>query len=165
MSDGEDFYKLSAKQIDGSEFNFSELKGKVALVVNVASQCGFTGQYSGLQALYDKFKDRGFVILGFPCNQFGQQEPGAPEEIVSFCSRKYSVTFPIMAKTDVNGENAHPVYKYDMFLKSQQKQFMMEMIKWNFEKFLVDKSGQVVARYSSMATPASLESAIEKLLA
>ncbi|GFR50738.1 hypothetical protein Agub_g12995, partial [Astrephomene gubernaculifera] len=156
-----DFYSLSAQTLDGKTLDFSTLQSKVVLIVNVASKCGFTGQYAGLQQLYDTYKDRGLVILGFPCNQFGNQEPGAPEEITTFCSRNYGVSFPIMAKTDVNGDNAHPVYKY---LKSQRRQLMMEMVKWNFEKFLVDRQGQVVGRFSSMATPASLGAEIEKLL-
>ncbi|GLC36553.1 Glutathione peroxidase 2 [Pleodorina starrii] len=161
MSTGTDFHSLNANTIKGETLDFSTLKGQVVLVVNVASQCGFTGQYSGLQQLYDKYKDRGFTILGFPCNQFGNQEPGGAEEIVTFCSRNYGVSFPIMQKVNVNGDDASPVYK---FLKSQKKQLMMEMIKWNFEKFLINKQGEVVARFSSMATPASMEQEIEKLL-
>ncbi|GIL90329.1 hypothetical protein Vretimale_18193 [Volvox reticuliferus] len=156
-----DFYSLSATTNKGEILDFSTLKGKVVLIVNVASQCGFTGQYAGLQTLYDRYKDRGFTILGFPCNQFGGQEPGSAEEIVTFCSRNYGVEFPIMAKVNVNGDDASSVYKY---LKSQKKQLMMEMIKWNFEKFLINRQGEVVARFSSMAAPASLESEIEKLL-
>ncbi|EFJ51396.1 glutathione peroxidase [Volvox carteri f. nagariensis] len=156
-----DFYSLNALTNKGETLDFSTLKGQVVLIVNVASQCGFTGQYSGLQQLYDSYKDRGFTILGFPCNQFGGQEPGSSEEIMTFCSRNYGVSFPIMAKVNVNGDDASPVYK---FLKSQKKQLMMEMIKWNFEKFLINRQGEVVGRFSSMATPASIESEIQKLL-
>ncbi|PNH08037.1 Glutathione peroxidase [Tetrabaena socialis] len=155
------FYALSAQTASGATLDFSSLQGKVVVVVNVASKCGFTGQYTGLQQMYEKFKDRGLVVLGFPCNQFGGQEPGTEAEIVTFCSRNHGVTFPLMSKVDVNGPDAHPVYKY---LKSAKKQFMVEMIKWNFEKFVVDRNGEVVARYSSMATPALLEAEVEKLL-
>ncbi|GIL62600.1 hypothetical protein Vafri_16783 [Volvox africanus] len=161
MADSADFYSLSALTNKGETMDFSTLKGKVVLIVNVASQCGFTGQYQGLQKLYECYKDRDFTILGFPCNQFGGQEPGSAEEIATFCTRNHGVEFPIMAKINVNGDDASPVYKY---LKSQKKQLMMEMIKWNFEKFLVNRQGEVVARFSSMASPASLESEIEKLL-
>lgn len=161
MAASSEFHALSTQTIKGEPYDFAQLKGHPVLIVNVASHCGFTGQYKGLQSLYDRFKDRGLVILGFPCNQFGNQEPGGAEEIVEFCSRTYSVTFPIMAKCDVNGPNTSPVYQ---FLKSQKKQMMMEMIKWNFEKFLVDKEGNVVGRYSSMASPESIANDIEKLL-
>jgi len=155
------FFGFKVVDWNKQPFDFAELKGKVTLVVNVASQCGFTSQYKGLQALYDKFKDRGFVIIGFPCNQFGGQEPAAEEEIHEFCSRNFNVSFPIMQKVEVNGDNTAPVYD---FLKNQQKQLMMTRIKWNFEKFLVNKEGVVVDRFSSMATPESLEPAIAKLL-
>ncbi|KAG2449427.1 hypothetical protein HYH02_005574 [Chlamydomonas schloesseri] len=157
-----EFYGLSTTTLQGQPFPFSQLKGKVVLIVNVASKCGFTPQYKGLEELYQRYKDRGLIILGFPCNQFGGQEPGDAGAIGEFCQRNFGVTFPIMERSDVNGNDANPVFKY---LKTQKKQFMMEMIKWNFEKFLVDKTGQVVARYSSMATPASLGPEVEKLLA
>eukprot|EP00201_Polytomella_parva_P016395 CAMPEP_0175058256 /NCGR_PEP_ID=MMETSP0052_2-20121109/11746_1 /TAXON_ID=51329 ORGANISM="Polytomella parva, Strain SAG 63-3" /NCGR_SAMPLE_ID=MMETSP0052_2 /ASSEMBLY_ACC=CAM_ASM_000194 /LENGTH=164 /DNA_ID=CAMNT_0016323615 /DNA_START=134 /DNA_END=628 /DNA_ORIENTATION=+ len=156
------FHDLKAADLKGNPVDFSTYKNKVVLVVNVASKCGFTSQYGGLQKLYDTYKDKGFVILGFPCNQFGNQEPGNLEEISTFCSRTYNVTFPIMEKIEVNGDGAHQVYK---FLKSQKKQLFMERIKWNFEKFLIDKSGQVAERYSSMTNPDTITSAVEKLVA
>lgn len=156
-----EFYSLIAKTIKGVDFPLAQLQGKVVLIVNVASKCGFTPQYTGLEALYKKYKDQGLVILGFPCNQFGSQEPGSPEEIQQFCSLNYPVSFPIMEKVEVNGDNTHPVYK---FLKSQKKQLFMERIKWNFEKFLVNKEGVVVDRFSSLTTPESLDATIEKLL-
>ncbi|KAG2497000.1 hypothetical protein HYH03_005005 [Edaphochlamys debaryana] len=156
----ESFYGLTANTLRGEPYNFADLKGKVVLVVNVASQCGFTPQYKGLQELYDKFKDRGFTILGFPCNQFGGQEPGEADQIQA-CPIRFGVSFPIMEKVEVNGNGASDVYK---FLKSSKKQFGMELIKWNFEKFLIDREGNVVSRFSSMATPAHLEPEIEKLL-
>lgn len=156
-----DFYSLQANDLRGQPFSFEQLKGKVVLIINVASKCGFTPQYAGLQKLYDEFKDKGLVMLGFPCNQFGAQEPGGPEEIATFCSLNYGVTFPIMEKVDVNGDNTHPVYQ---FLKSQKKQLLMERIKWNFEKFLIDREGNVVERFSSAGTPDHIRPAIEKLL-
>jgi len=158
----DEFFQFKVIDWNKKEFDFSQLKGKVTLVVNVASQCGFTPQYKGLQGLHDKYKDQGLVIIGFPCNQFGGQEPAAEEEIHTFCSRNYNVSFPIMGKVEVNGDNVAPVYK---FLKSQQKQLLLERIKWNFEKFLVNKQGVVVDRFSSVATPESIEPAIQKLLA
>eukprot|EP00048_Salpingoeca_helianthica_P014428 m.221654 g.221654 ORF g.221654 m.221654 type:complete len:198 (+) comp15856_c0_seq1:129-722(+) len=159
---GAAFYALSAQTIKKEPFPFAQLAGKVVLIVNVASKCGFTPQYTGLEALYTKYKDQGLVILGFPCNQFGGQEPGTEEEIVQFCRATYPVSFPIMEKVDVNGDHAHPVYQ---FLKSQKKQMFMERVKWNFEKFLVDKTGTVVDRFSSLTTPESLDSTVAKLLA
>jgi len=157
------FYQLAAKDITGADFPFSQLQGKVVLVVNVASKCGFTPQYKGLQKLYDDYKDAGLVIVGFPCDQFGHQEPGSESDIQSFCSRNYGVSFPMMSKVDVNGGAAHPVYQY---LKSEKKQMFMEAIKWNFEKFLVDKSGQVVQRFSSMGDPQQhIEPEVKALLA
>jgi glutathione peroxidase len=155
-------YDFEAKTIDGSLTKFSQYSGKVLLIVNVASKCGFTHQYSGLEALYRKFKDRGFEILGFPCNQFGAQEPGDEAEIKLFCNLQYGVTFPMFSKVDVNGEQTHPLYK---FLKKEGKGILgSESIKWNFTKFLVDKHGQVVHRFAPTATPESLEEEIEKCL-
>jgi len=154
-------YTFKANTVQGKEFDFSELKGKVVLIVNVASACGFTPQYTELEALYQKFKDQGFVILGFPCNQFGGQEPGTASEIESFCKLNYGVTFPLMEKIEVNGDNVHPVYDY---LKSQKSQMMMTRIKWNFEKFLVNKNGVVVERYSSLTKPSDIESEVAKLI-
>ncbi|CAB4446092.1 unnamed protein product [Rhizophagus irregularis] len=151
------FYNLETPDIKKNPFNFSSWKGKVVLLVNVASKCGYTPQYSGLESLYNKYKDQGLVVAGLPCNQFGAQEPGTEEEIVSFCSATYNVTFPLFAKIDVNGENESPVYKY---LKSQQP----GDIKWNFEKFLIDKSGKVVKKYTSSVKPEEISSDIESLI-
>ncbi len=156
-----DFYKLKAKDIYGKEVSMEEYKGKVILVVNVASKCGFTPQYKGLEKLYKTYKDKGFVILGFPSNQFAHQEPGSNEEIKSFCKLNYGVTFPLFSKIDVNGKNTHPVYKY---LKSKKKGFLGEAIKWNFTKFLIDSNGNVIKRYGSSFKPEKIEKDIEKLL-
>ena len=156
------FFDLSAQLLDGTKQDLSAYAGKVVLVVNVASKCGFTPQYTGLEALWKKYGSRGFVILGFPCNQFGAQEPGDAAEIASFCSLTYPVSFPLFAKIEVNGSNAHPVYKY---LKGEAPGLLgTEGIKWNFTKFLVDKQGKVVSRFAPTTTPESLESEIEKLL-
>jgi len=134
----------------------------VVLIVNTASKCGFTGQYAGLEKLYKRFRDRGLVVLGFPCNQFGAQEPGDAAEIASFCSLTYDVDFPMMRKIDVNGPKAHPLYAY---LKKAKKGVLgTEGVKWNFTKFLVDRTGQVTARYAPNVEPKALESAIEALL-
>jgi len=159
----ESFYDLTAKDAKGGDFKFSDLKGKPVLIVNVASKCGFTGQYSGLQQLNEKYGSKGLQIIGFPCNQFGGQEPGSDEEVQSFCSLNYGVSFPVLGKVDVNGDNASPVWE---FLKNKKAGLLgMKRIKWNFEKFLVSKDGEVVDRWASTTTPASLESAIEKELA
>lgn len=157
-----EFYKLSPKDKKGEPFPFSQLEGKVVLIVNVASKCGFTPQYEELEALYKKYKDQGLVVLGFPCNQFGSQEPGSDEEIGQFCQLNYGVSFPVLKKVDVNGGNADPVYEYLKFQKSGLLGF--RGIKWNFEKFLVDKKGVVQQRYSSLTKPSSLDSAIADLL-
>ena len=148
-------YDFSAKTIDGDEQKLSAYKGKTLLVVNVASKCGFTPQYTGLEALYEKFKDKGLVVLGFPCDQFGHQEPGDENEIKNFCSLNYDVKFPLFAKIEVNGANTHPLYKY---LKSQAKGLLgSESIKWNFTKFLIDKDGKVMTRYAPVDTPEKIE--------
>src|SRR5688572_13557466 len=148
-------YDFSAKTIDGTEQPLSEYRGKALLVVNVASKCGFTPQYTGLEALYRKFKDRGIEVLGFPCDQFGHQEPGNEEEIRNFCSLTYDVSFPMYAKVDVNGADAHPLYKR---LKEEKSGFLgTDGIKWNFTKFLVDKHGKVVKRYAPTDTPEKIE--------
>jgi len=163
MSTSPSIYDFGAKTIDGSEAKLDAFKGKALLVVNVASKCGFTPQYKGLEALYKKYKDKGFEVLGFPCDQFGHQEPGDEKEIKDFCSLTYDVSFPMFAKIKVNGDDAHPLYKY---LKSQEKGFLgTEFIKWNFTKFLIDKSGNVVKRYGSADKPESIEKDIEPLLA
>ncbi|MAF63008.1 MULTISPECIES: glutathione peroxidase [Sphingomonadales] len=147
---------------DGSSKPLSDYQGQVLLIVNTASKCGFTPQYEGLEALHREYKDRGFEVLGFPCNQFGAQEPGDAEEIKNFCSLTYDVTFPLSAKIAVNGEEADPLWKY---LKSQQAGLMgSRAIKWNFTKFLIDRKGNVVARYGSMVKPEQLKADIEKLL-
>jgi glutathione peroxidase len=156
-------YEFDTKAIDGSNTKLGVYQGKVLLIVNVASKCGFTPQYAGLEALYRKYKDRGLVVLGFPCDQFGHQEPGDEAEIKQFCSMNYEVSFPLFAKIEVNGDNAHPLYKY---LKKEEKGFLgSEGIKWNFTKFLVDKSGNVTKRYGSIDKPESIAKDIEALLA
>jgi len=157
-----EFYGLKAKLPGDKDYDFEQLKGKVVLVVNVASKCGFTPQYKGLQALSDKYKDQGLVILGFPCNQFGSQEPENDTGIATFCERNHGVTFPLMAKSDVNGDNANEVYNY---LKTQKSGLLgLTRIKWNFEKFLIDKEGKVVNRWASTTTPESIDPVIAKLL-
>lgn len=155
-------HDFDARTLDGREQAFSEFKDKVLLVVNVASRCGFTPQYTGLEALYRKFGSRGFAVLGFPCDQFGHQEPGDEAEIAKFCSLTYDVSFPMFAKVQVNGDGAHPLYRH---LKSEAPGLLgTEAIKWNFTKFLVDRQGKVVRRYAPNETPASLEKDIEALL-
>jgi len=155
-------YDFSVKDIHGKEQNLDRYKDKVVLIVNVASKCGFTPQYKGLEALYEKMHSRGLEILGFPCNQFGGQEPGTEEEIESFCELNYGVTFPLFAKIDVNGADAAPLYKY---LKKEQPGVLgSEAIKWNFTKFLVDRKGKVIERYGSNVEPKAIAAEIEKLL-
>src|SRR5687767_3141901 len=142
--------------------SLGEFRGKTLLIVNVASRCGFTPQYAGLEALYRKYRDRGFVVLGFPCNQFGAQEPGSEAEIAAFCSSTYDVTFPMFAKVDVNGADAHPLYQH---LKSAKPGLLgTEGIKWNFTKFLVNGKGEVVERYAPKDTPESLDTAISSAM-
>jgi glutathione peroxidase len=158
-------YAFSAEALDGHSVSLADYSGKVLLVVNTASKCGFTPQYAGLEELYRRYQDRGLVILGFPCNQFGAQEPGTAEEIGQFCERNYGVSFPIFAKIDVNGANAHPLFK---FLKSEKSGILgaigLDAIKWNFTKFLVDRTGKVVERFAPATAPAEIAPAIEKLL-
>ena len=155
-------YDFSARRIDGTEQALSDFAGQVLLIVNVASQCGFTPQYAGLEALWRKYRDRGLVVLGFPCNQFGAQEPGSEAEIAMFCSTRYDVTFPLFAKIAVNGEQAHPLYQH---LKAAVPGVLgTEAIKWNFTKFLVDRQGRVVSRHAPTTAPADLEREIETLL-
>jgi glutathione peroxidase len=157
-----DVYDFEAETIDGERASLERYRGQVLLIVNTASKCGFTPQYEGLEELWRKYRDRGLVVLGFPCNQFGGQEPGDAEAIKSFCSLTYDVDFPVMRKIDVNGPKAHPLY---VWLKSQQKGVLgTEAIKWNFTKFLVDRNGQVVDRFAPTVTPKALDSAIEALL-
>ncbi|MBO7070192.1 MAG: glutathione peroxidase [Bacteroidales bacterium] len=177
-------YDFSALSNEGEEVNFSDYKGKVLLIVNTASKCGFTPQYDGLEALYKKYKDQGLVVIGFPCDQFGHQEPGTNEEIAEFCRVNHGVTFPLMDKIDVNGENAHPIFQwlysqkpFEGFGEGETAQFMDQMlssrdpeyasnpdIKWNFTKFLIDRKGRVVARFEPMVTPEDLDSAVASQL-
>jgi glutathione peroxidase len=148
-------YDIDLVTIAGKPQKMAAYRGKTLLIVNVASQCGFTPQYAGLQSLYDKFKDKDFVVLGFPCDQFGHQEPGGEAEIARFCSSSYGVTFPLFAKTEVNGANAHPLYKY---LKSEKAGILgTEAIKWNFTKFLVGPDGTVLKRYAPNDKPEAIE--------
>ena len=155
-------YDIDLKTIDGEAEKVGAFAGKVMLVVNVASKCGFTPQYEGLEALYRRYRERGLVVLGFPCDQFGHQEPGGEAEIKKFCDEKYDVTFPLFAKTDVNGEKTHPLYRV---LKSKARGlFGTQAIKWNFTKFLVDRKGEVVGRYAPTDWPADLVKDIEPLL-
>jgi len=154
-SEAMNLYDIDLVTIDGKPQKMGDYCSKTLLIVNVARECGFTPQYEGLQALYDKFKDKGFVLLGFPCNQFGQQEPGGEAEIERFCTSNYGVTFPMFAKIDVNGVNAHPLYKY---LKSEKPGILgTEAIKWNFTKFLVGSDGTVLRRYAPSDKPEAIE--------
>ena len=154
-------FDFSAATITGEVQELSAYEGKVVLVVNTASKCGFTPQYAGLQELYETYADRGLVILGFPCDQFGHQEPGTEDEIAEFCSVNYGVSFPMFAKVDVNGKDAHPVYQW---LRKEKGGMLGDRIKWNFTKFLVDQQGNVVERYATTTTPEKLAADIEKLL-
>ena len=158
-------FDFEAESLDGDAKPLAEFAGKVLLIVNTASECGFTPQYAGLEQLYRTYKDRGFEVLGFPCNQFGAQEPGNAAEIGAFCEKNYGVSFPMFAKIDVNGSNAHPLYQY---LKKEKPGLLGPLgggaIKWNFTKFLVDRDGKVVERYASTTKPESLAKDIEKLL-
>jgi glutathione peroxidase len=155
-------YDFAVRTIDGEETTLRAYRDQVLLIVNVASRCGFTPQYQGLEALYRKCAARGLVVLGFPCNQFAGQEPDSETEIRTFCSTTYDVTFPLFAKLEVNGEGTHPLYQW---LKTEQKGILgTESIKWNFTKFLVDRAGRVVARFESRTTPEELEPEIERLL-
>ena len=178
-----DFTALSNK---GKEVNFADYQGKVLLIVNTASKCGFTPQYDGLEALYQKYKDQGLVIIGFPCDQFGHQEPGTDEQIEEFCRINHGVTFPLMSKIEVNGEGAHPIYQWlksqagfagfdpahpltkildEMFTKADPDYASKPDIKWNFTKFLINKEGRVVSRFEPTTEPQGLEESIEKELA
>ena len=154
-------YDFTAKSLAGEDVPLKRFEGQVLLIVNTASACGFTPQYKGLQALHEALSQRGFAVLGFPCNQFGSQEPGDARQIEQFCETKYAVTFPMFAKIDVNGGSAHPLYNY---LKSEKSGLLGSSIKWNFTKFLVDRSGKVVARHAPTTTPEGLTREIEALL-
>jgi glutathione peroxidase len=155
-------YDMTVKTIRGEEKSMADYKGKVLLIVNTASKCGFTPQYKELQELYDEYKDKGFEVLGFPCNQFGHQEPGSESEIESFCQLNYGVTFPMFAKIDVNGANAHPLFVY--LTEKAPGILGTKAIKWNFTKFLVDKNGNVISRFAPQTKPSELKQEIEKLL-
>jgi glutathione peroxidase len=157
-----ELYDIPLTRIDGTQTSLAEYRNKVALIVNTASRCGFTPQYAGLEALYRKYKDQGFVVLGFPCNQFGAQEPGDEAQIAGFCELNYGVTFPMFAKVDVNGPNSHPLF---VALKKEAKGILgSEAIKWNFTKFLLDRSGQVADRMAPLSTPQSLDGLVYQLL-
>jgi glutathione peroxidase len=155
-------YDIEVRTIDGRSTTLAEHRGKVMLIVNVASKCGFTPQYEGLEALYKKFKDRGLVVLGFPCNQFGAQEPGSEAEIQSFCSTTYSVTFPMYSKVEVNGDATHPLFAH--LKKSAKGVLGTEAIKWNFTKFLVGRDGSVIDRFAPQTAPGAMEKDVETQL-
>ena len=156
------FYDIEVKDINGNEFTMEKYKGKVLLIVNVASKCGFTNQYEGLEKLHEKYASKGLDVLGFPCNQFLSQEPGTEEEIKAFCQLNFGVKFDMFSKIDVNGDNTHPLYQY---LKDNSKGFMgIDTIKWNFTKFLVDKNGKVINRYAPSTKPSELEKDIVQQL-
>ena len=155
-------YDFEATTIDGQPQKMDTYRGKTLLIVNVASECGFTPQYTGLQELHDRFKDKGFAVLGFPCDQFGHQEPGSEEQIRNFCSTNYSITFPMFSKVEVNGDDAHPLYKY---LRSEREGLLgTESIKWNFTKFLVGSDGAVLKRYAPTDTPESIGADLARIL-
>lgn len=159
---GVNVYDFKAKTIDGREVPLADYRGKVLLIVNVASRCGFTPQYKGLEELYERFRNDGFEVLGFPCNQFGKQEPGSESEIQSFCDLQYGVRFPLFSKIEVNGPGTHPLYE---FLKNTKRGFLgTSRIKWNFTKFLVDRRGNPMRRYSPQTTPAVIEKDVEAAL-
>ena len=158
-------YNFSAPALDGRAISLSQYRGQVLVIVNTASKCGFTPQYAGLEAIYRQYKDRGVTVLGFPCNQFGAQEPGTSVDIAQFCESNYEISFPLFARIDVNGADAHPLYK---FLKSERSGILgvlgLRAVKWNFTKFLVSRDGKVVGRYAPTTTPAQLAPEIDKLL-
>jgi glutathione peroxidase len=154
-------YDFEVRTNAGDTRRLEDYRGRVLLIVNVASRCGFTPQYAGLQALYEKYQPRGLEILAFPCDQFGHQEPGSDAEIKAFCETKFAVTFPLFAKIEVNGEKAHPLYK---FLKTEKGGLLGSAIKWNFSKFLIDRQGEVIDRMAPTTTPAQLAGPIEKAL-
>ncbi|MFC0875963.1 glutathione peroxidase [Saccharicrinis sp. FJH2] len=155
------FYDFKAKSLQGKEISMDSYKGKTVLVVNTASKCGFTPQYEGLEKMYEKYREQGLVILGFPCNQFANQEPGDEKSIAEGCMINYGVTFPMFSKIDVNGDNAHPLYKY---LKSELGSVLGSKVKWNFTKFLIDKDGKPVKRFAPVTKPEKIEPYIEKML-
>ncbi len=155
-------YDFNAEQMDGTTQAFSDYQGQVLLIVNTASKCGFTPQFEGLEALYQQYKDQGLMVIGFPpCNQFGSQDPGSNEEIGAFCQKNYGVSFPMMAKVDVNGDDAHPIFNW---LKEQKGGVLTDGIKWNFTKFLIGSEGQVIDRYAPTTKPESMKADIENAL-
>ena len=154
-------YDIEVTDRKGNTIKLEEYKGKILLIVNTATGCGFTPQYEGLENLYKKYKDKGLVVLDFPCNQFGHQAPGSADEIHAFCTSKYDVTFPQFKKIEVNGKNTHPLYKY---LKSKKSSFLNKNIKWNFTKYLVDKEGNVIEKYGPTVKPEDIESKIKEVL-
>ncbi|MBI1824287.1 MAG: glutathione peroxidase [Nitrospirae bacterium] len=156
-------YDFQAKSIDGREVSFLEYRGKVLLIVNVASECGFTPQYGGLEKLYDKYRVEGLIVLGFPCNQFGAQEPGKDSDIKNFCETSFGVKFPLFSKIEVNGQNAHPLYQF--LVKAKPGILGTEAIKWNFTKFLIDRKGNVVKRFAPADKPEAIDEEIKSLLA
>ncbi|GAA6527876.1 glutathione peroxidase [Intrasporangium sp. DVR] len=153
---------FTATTIDGQERSLADFSGDVVLVVNTASECGYTPQFAGLEQLWEQYRDQGFTVVGFPCNQFGAQDPGTDEEIGAFCQKNFGVTFPMMSKVDVNGADAHPVWTW---LKSEKGGLLGDRIKWNFTKFLVGRDGHVIGRYAPQAEPTALVADIEKALA
>ncbi|MFZ2842524.1 glutathione peroxidase [Psychrobacter sp.] len=154
-------YDFTAEHMDSTSQAFSDCEGKVLLIVNTASKCGFTPQFEGLEALYQQYKEQGLVVIGFPCNQFGSQDPGSNDEIGAFCQKNYGVSFPMMAKVDVNGKDAHPIFEW---LKKQKGGLLTDGIKWNFTKFLIDSKGQVIDRYAPTTKPESIKTDIEQAL-
>lgn len=154
-------YDFTAERMDSTSQAFSDYKDKVLLIVNTASKCGFTPQFEGLEALYQQYKDQGLVVIGFPCNQFGSQDPGSNDEIGAFCQKNYGVSFPMMAKIDVNGAEAHPLF---IWLKEQKGGLLTDGIKWNFTKFLIDSNGQVIDRYAPTTKPDAIKTDIEQAL-
>lgn len=162
MTSEQSLSDFTATTLGGAEQPLSAYDGSVVLVVNTASQCGFTPQYAGLQELYDSYRDQGLVVLGFPCNQFGNQEPGDAGEIGAFCEKNYGVSFPMFAKVDVNGDDAHPLYKW---LRNEKGGVLGDKIKWNFTKFLLGRDGQVIKRFGSTTKPDKLKGAVESALA
>ena len=161
MTSPTSLFDFAATSLEGEPVDLASYDGQVVLVVNTASQCGLTPQYEGLQKLYDEYGDEGLTVLGFPCDQFGNQEPGSEDEIGAFCERNFGVTFPMFAKIDVNGDDAHPIYQW---LRDQKGGLLGSQIKWNFTKFLVGRDGQVIARYSPTTSPENLASDVEKAL-
>lgn len=155
------FYDFEAERLDGTMESMDTYKSKTIIVVNTASKCGLTPQYEGLEKLYETYKNQGLVILGFPCNQFGSQEPGTADEIQEFCQLNYGVSFPMFAKIEVNGKNTHPIFKY---LKSELKGLLGSAIKWNFTKFVIDKNGTPVKRFAPISTPESMEDYMKEIL-